>query len=54
MAKKESIELKLPVDQIEYIKTVAKLAGVSENSTFSVLVAVQMLREMSRQSKEQP
>lgn len=51
MAKKQSIELKLPTAQIEFIRDVAKLAGVSENSAMSVLLAVQMLSDMKAIAK---
>jgi hypothetical protein len=44
VAKKEAIELQLPLEQIEYICAVAKLAGVSTGSTAAVLIAVQVLR----------
>jgi hypothetical protein len=43
MAKKETLELKLPEHQIAYINAIAKLAGVSANSAASVLIAIQFL-----------
>ena len=54
MSKKDSVELKLPVEQIAYIRDVAKLAGVSENSALSVLLAVLMLRDLNAAREQKP
>ena len=51
MIKKESLDLTLPVEQIEYIKLISKLAGVSVNSTASVLIAIQLLGSLSSKEK---
>lgn len=51
--KKESIELHLPTEQLEFLRAVAKLADVSFDNTVGVLLAMEVLRLEAKDSSSE-
>lgn len=53
-AKKETVELRLPLDTAESMYAIAKIAGVSVNSVILVLLALFIYQQQEHEDADSP